>query len=210
MRLLFSKTETAKYMSHLDLMRCMTRMMERARIPIWYTQGFNPHPYLVFSPPLPLGIASNCELLDIKLTKEESFDRMKNELNRVAPKGIVIHKIYEPTTSFNDIAFAKYNIRFEQKFAADFAHFFENDICIEKKTKRGMKTVNLKEEISDLEIVFEDGFESVTLCLPCGNEKNIGINLFADAFSSFVSDEIYFITERLAFLDENKKIIDMK
>ncbi|MBQ5742660.1 MAG: DUF2344 domain-containing protein, partial [Clostridia bacterium] len=43
-------------MSHLDLMRCMTRALSRAEIPVKFTEGFNPHPYLVFAAPLALGI----------------------------------------------------------------------------------------------------------------------------------------------------------
>ena len=47
-RIWFRKTGRVKYVSHLDIMRCMTRAVRRAQIPLWYTEGFNPHPYLNF------------------------------------------------------------------------------------------------------------------------------------------------------------------
>lgn len=47
-RLRFSKTGRLKYISHLDINRVMSRALKRAGIPLWYTEGFNPHPYMSF------------------------------------------------------------------------------------------------------------------------------------------------------------------
>ena len=54
-RVFYRKTDTAKYISHLDINRCFQRAMKRAGIPLWFTEGFNPHAYLTF--PLPLALA---------------------------------------------------------------------------------------------------------------------------------------------------------
>ena len=54
-RIFFEKRGRVKYISHLDLMRAMSRAVRRAALPIWYTEGFNPKPYLSFPLPLPLG-----------------------------------------------------------------------------------------------------------------------------------------------------------
>ena len=51
-RVFYHKTSRAKYISHLDIMRCMQRAVVRAGLPVWYTEGFNPHIYLTFSLPL--------------------------------------------------------------------------------------------------------------------------------------------------------------
>ena len=66
-RLKFCKVGTLQYISHLDLQRTFNRIIVRACIPVWYTQGFNPHIKLVFSTPLSVGSESICEYLDIKL-----------------------------------------------------------------------------------------------------------------------------------------------
>ena len=67
-RLTFAKKGRARYISHLDLMRAMQRAIKRAGVPIWYTQGFNPHSYLMFPLALPLGTESEVEVLDIALS----------------------------------------------------------------------------------------------------------------------------------------------
>ena len=96
-RIWFTKKETAKYISHLDLTRCLIRAFRRTDIPLWYTEGFNPHPHLVFGLSLPLGVEGECEILDIRLDDESYPDeRVLSELNRVTVPGIEFLKIQEP------------------------------------------------------------------------------------------------------------------
>ena len=64
-RLGFYKKGALQYISHLDLQRTFQRILSRAELPLWYTQGFNPHPKLVFGLPLPIGCESVCEMADI-------------------------------------------------------------------------------------------------------------------------------------------------
>ena len=61
-RIWFKKMGMSRYVSHLDLMRAMTRAIRRANLPLWYTEGFNPHPYMTFALPLSLGMESLCEI----------------------------------------------------------------------------------------------------------------------------------------------------
>ncbi len=65
-RIWFEKRGLAIYTSHLDMNRCLTRAVRRANIPLWYTEGFNPHPYITFLLPLPLGQEGRREPLDIR------------------------------------------------------------------------------------------------------------------------------------------------
>ena len=69
-RIKFLKTGSLQYISHLDLHRLINRALVRAGIPIWYTKGFNPHAKMVFALPLPVGVESVCEYLDVKIDKE--------------------------------------------------------------------------------------------------------------------------------------------
>ena len=66
-RVWFSKTGTARYISHLDLNRCMSRAFHKAKLPLWYTEGFNPHVFLTFAAPLSLGFEGRHESMDIRL-----------------------------------------------------------------------------------------------------------------------------------------------
>ena len=74
-RLGFSKTDRAAYISHLDCNRLFQRAFKRSGLPVWYTQGFNPHVYLTFPLPLSLGTESLCETVDFRLTEETSMGR---------------------------------------------------------------------------------------------------------------------------------------
>ena len=67
-RIIFRKEGRAKYISHLDLMRTMQRVFIRAGVQIKHTEGFNPHPYMAFALPLSVGMESDYEILDFKLT----------------------------------------------------------------------------------------------------------------------------------------------
>ena len=95
-RLVFAKKGIARYIPHLDLMRAMQRVFKRARIPLWYTQGFNPHAYLMFPLPLSLGIESEVELLDVALIEELDTEELKDRLNSTMPEGLSIISAGKP------------------------------------------------------------------------------------------------------------------
>ena len=80
-RIFFTKTGMAKYISHLDLMRCMTRAVKRAQLPLWFTEGYNPHLFMTFARPLSLGQESLCESVDVRLVGEMTFKEIKTRLN---------------------------------------------------------------------------------------------------------------------------------
>ena len=72
-RVYFTKTGEASYISLLDLQRVMQRALKRSGLPVWYTLGFNPHIYMTFAAPLSLGQESLCETVDFK-TEAEAWD----------------------------------------------------------------------------------------------------------------------------------------
>ena len=92
-RVFFVKEGPSKYMSHLDLMRCMTRTIRRAGVPIWYTEGFNPHPFMTFAMPLSLGTSGMCETMDVRMTTDMPFEEVKSRLNSALCEGIYVTKV---------------------------------------------------------------------------------------------------------------------
>ena len=84
-RVFFAKEGRLKYISHLDVTRCLARVFHRCGLPIWYTQGFNPHAYLTFALPLPLGVESRCESFAFRLTEEVNYEEVRDRLNAVLP-----------------------------------------------------------------------------------------------------------------------------
>jgi radical SAM family uncharacterized protein/radical SAM-linked protein len=88
------------YASHLDMVRCFPRILRRVGLPLYYSEGFHPLPRLTFGPALPVGTASLCEHVDIRLRAAESpnLERLCERLNDNALDGIEFfgHRVLGP------------------------------------------------------------------------------------------------------------------
>ena len=88
----FKKTGIYKYFSHLDLINLFSKAGRRANLPFSYTEGFNPKPKIVVSFPLPLGVESEYELMELKLDRDIDPDIVVDNLNSILPKDLMILK----------------------------------------------------------------------------------------------------------------------
>jgi radical SAM-linked protein len=89
-RLTFTKGEPVRYISHLDLMRTWERILRRAGLKLAHSQGFNPRPKLVFAAPLPVGVTSDAELLDVILEDELGGPELLRRLQPALAPGIEV------------------------------------------------------------------------------------------------------------------------
>lgn len=174
------------YISHLDLYRLFQRAVKRAKLPIWETQGFNPHVYITFALPLALGTEGICESLDTRLTEDLTFDEVKERFNAVLPEGIRVLSVAEPVMKNTDIAKSEYEIEISCDEARLTEFFGQEKIITEKKTKRGIAEIDLKPVIEIAER--REGY--IKMLLPSGTETNISPNLVFDAFERFSGVEI--------------------
>jgi len=95
LRLSFTKTGPTRYIGHLDLARTLERALNRAKIPIAYTQGFNQRPRMALAAALPLGFTSSHELADILMAEEMEPDAARRQMmTRMAP-GIEVYEVVE-------------------------------------------------------------------------------------------------------------------
>lgn len=202
-RVVFEKKGRAKYISHLDLNRCMQRTFKRSGLPIWYTEGFNPHIYITFALPLSLGYESSVEIMDFNLTEQVDFEEIINKLNNVMPEGIKVLKAYVPETKHTAIRYADFKILFDIDVSDDFKEFLNQEhIYTIKKTKKGEKEIDLKPDINAVSL----NKSEVVLRLPAGNEKNINPSLLTDMFLKFCQNKAEITNvERTAVIDENGK-----
>jgi radical SAM-linked protein len=162
-RVFFSKIGVAKYISHLDLYRAFSRAVKRSGLPVWITEGFNPHIYMTFALPLALGIEGQNESVDLRLTTPMDFGQVKERLNAVMPEGLEIIRVAEPIRKANDIKKARYEIHTEQVERLN-EYLSQDKIEIVKKTKTKTETIDVK-----LLLEWSDGI----LTLPAGSEFNI-------------------------------------
>ena len=187
LRATFKKTGRAKYISHLDLNRCMLRIFRRSKLPVWYTEGFNPHPYYSFALALSLGFESDCEIMDFNITDDNMpLSVIKDRLNEVMPEGMGIVDIAPQKNKITVIAKAEYEFDLkaddvqgvydavEKLLAAD-------EILIEKKPKKGIKTVDLKPDTEMVSLEKAEGAVHMAMRLPAGTKTNYNPTIFVEA-----------------------------
>jgi radical SAM-linked protein len=89
----FSKQGALRYTGHLDLHKLWERAARRAELPLAYSQGFHPQPKMNIAAALPLGFASRCEVLDMRLEQKITLDGLAAKLNDIMPEGIRVTHI---------------------------------------------------------------------------------------------------------------------
>ena len=186
-RVFFTKTGRMKFASHLDMNRLMTRIIRRSGVPIWYTEGFNQHPYITFALPLSLGFTSEYEIMDIRVLEDEySNSQVKNALEAVFPEGLTVLSVEDMVQKTGEVAFAEFVITFEssdKNFADKLNCFLAQDsIITEKKTKKGkMKEIDMAPCINRFEVKTEDSVV-LNIVLAAGGENNLNPTLLLSAF----------------------------
>lgn len=196
-RLWFKKVDTAKYISHLDLQRCMARAIHKAKLPFWYTEGFNPHVFLTISMPISLGYTGLRESMDVKLLDDDMpYDEIIEKMNAGLPLDIRIYEITELVMKPGEIAFSEYNISIEpsdkEKFLAKVNSFLAKDeIIVNKKSKKGMLQVDIKPNFADMKISSSDDVVKFNVILPSSTKGGINPRLFFDALAEYCEEELF-------------------
>ncbi len=206
-RVRFSKTGRAKFISHLDLNRTMTRAFRRAALPIWYTEGFNKHPYVTFAAPLSLGYEGVAEYMDIRLIEEMSMEEVKARLNAVMPEGLQVEEAAPAVGKPADLAAARWEITADCT-AEEWAAFAAQEcVTVEKRTKKKtMKTVDLTPYLQGVACETGSQGTKLSMTLPCNNTDTVNPSLIHTALNTFVGREVSFKVLRTALLDTEGNI----
>lgn len=191
-RLHFSKTGRAKFISHLDLNRTMTRALRRAALPIWYTEGFNKRPYLTFAAPLSLGFEGLRECMDIRLVEDVPMTEVAARMNAVLPEGLMVVDAAPAVMKPGDLAAARYRITFDCLPAVLDAFLAQDCINAEKFTKKKeRKVVDLKPTLAAANAPQAEGESTVwEIDLPCGGNGALNPSLIGQALNAFAGREI--------------------
>ncbi len=162
-RVFFKKKGRLKYISHLDLMRAVTRGLLRSELPIVYTEGFNPHPKLVFALPLSIYQESEYEIFDIAVSDGLSYDTVLDKLKPVFPEGFEIFKVAEPKEKLKNLGYAKYRIELDTTLSKEeIENKLEGSLPVLKKSKSKTEMVDIKPLIKEY-VVLENGVIAVTV-----------------------------------------------
>lgn len=170
LRMRFSKSGRAIWLSHLDLMRTMQRAFLRAEYPLKYSEGFNPHAQISILLPLSVSVSSECELMDFQLKEDVDLIEMPQRLTSVMPEGIVVHEVYPSEAKAKYLKWLEVSGRLEYdsrdllEMADGLAAFYQRpEIVIKRKTKRGEGEMDIVPAIRELSIALNKESRAVTL-----------------------------------------------
>lgn len=176
----FGKYDALVYTGNLDIAKLWERVLRRTGLPILYSEGFNPRPRIALASALPLGISSECEILDVSLREIIPLDGLADRLTATSPAGLRIFAISEvpvrsPTLT-QYIRSAEYRVtldtatnlsalqdRITQLLASD--HFAQ-----ERERKGKPVTVNARNLINDVSL---DADGCLILHLSTGDQGNL-------------------------------------
>ncbi len=217
-RVIFQKTGNLQYFSHLDLQRTWQRVLVRASIPMWYTQGFNPHSMITFGVPLPVGSEGMEEMVDLRIDRKITPAEIKDQLNAELTNEMQVSEVYIPTTSFSDIAWGTYQMTLKtpgdpNEIANAINAIFAPDaqpIIMTKRSKSGDKEVNILPMIHAVKAVASDGLIRLRATLRAGNTENLNPEYLIKAMRERLGilpedgamDEVWYRILRIGFHDE--------
>ena len=110
LRFRFRKVGRLRYISHLELVRTVSKAATRAGIPCWFTQGFNPVPKIVFGTPMSVGMESECEFVELRLTERVNPGDALTALNAATPAELTFFEAYYPENKLTDQCYAAYEV----------------------------------------------------------------------------------------------------
>lgn len=210
-RVKYCKDGPIKYISHLNLAQVFTRALRRADLPVVISGGFNPRFRISFGPPLPLGISSSSEYLDIRLEEEVKVEELTERLNLILPQGLkILQAKIIPSSAGSlvkiiDKASYVITLKIKEKLLDSAAKNQENElkkleqeieknnkrflnldeITVEKQTKSGIKRVDIRPSILDIKVQkFKSPILKLSLEIRIGQQGNLNPRYVARAWIS--------------------------
>lgn len=191
----------------------MSRALCRAKIPLWYTEGFNPHPYMSFSLPLSLGVESLCESVDLRITGDISNKEIKDRLNFVLPVGLRIVDVYDDFRDCSEIAFSDYVYKFQfpdnDKAVEKMKSILgSNEILALKKAKQGRKRIlketDIKQFIDKYSVSIRGDVIVLNIRLAAGPDRNLNPSLLFDTIIRLLDMDFEWKSiSRISLLDKD-------
>ncbi len=182
-RLVLAKRGRARMVGHLEYLKMFQRAVRRAGLPIRFSNGFHPTPKISYLEALPMGVASEAELVDLELTQTVDVDQLVVRLNDQLPKGFKIvegtlipWKSASPSAS---IASTCYRVPIPKPLPNDLTeriiNFLESEeVLITRIKKQREEQLDLRPDVIELSRIDDE----LELCLKKGSPLQVAAFLF--------------------------------
>lgn len=212
----YKRGSEVKYISHLDFIHFMQRVIRRSGLLMEYSQGFNPHPQMSVALPLSVGVTADGELMKVSFVEDYDEKFIMDTLNESFPKGfeiVNVRKTEGKEFDFSKIDRAEYicDCELEEKCHIDIEKFMANEkILVMKKSKSGVREADIKSHIHSLEILEQnDDSVKIKMIVDAGNVYNLKPDTVLEAMKKY--DETvkisFYLVHRCKLLVQNKELI---
>jgi len=172
MRVRYAKRGRLRFTSHRDFSRAFERALVRARIPMAYSSGFNPHPRISYAGASPTGAASEAEYLEIGLAERVEADRLAADLDEALPEGLDVLEVVEatPGSLAERLEVSRWRIDLpgrppEDVEPAAAAFLAATSVGVERMTKKGMRSFDSRAAVLSLHAAAYDGGTALEVVL---------------------------------------------
>jgi radical SAM-linked protein len=163
LRIRYAKRGRLRFTSHRDFSRAFERALVRARIPMAYSSGFNPHPRISYAGASPTGAASEAEYLEIGLAEVTDPARIAELLDEALPDGLDVLAVVEAASGSlaDHLEASRWLIDLpdtpEAVLAAAAEAFLAADsVAVERMTKKGLRTFDSRAAVLALTVTSYD------------------------------------------------------
>ncbi len=181
LRFVFAKTGNGKYIGHIDFNEIIKRGFRMAGVPVSFSQGFNKREKIACGYPVPLGVESISEIVDVELYKELSpaeISELPEKINPRLPDFLKVESVRLREKSVTIMALTnavEYVAYFSDKNAlAEAAKFLDTRVSFVKKGKKGEQEYTLNEILNSYKV---EGL-TLRLVLYTGKESSVRIDEF--------------------------------
>ena len=220
LRIVFSKSKDAIFLTHLDVMNIFEQAFIRADIKIKYTEKKKPKPMITFADPLPKGIESVGEVMEVCLEESIDISYFVKDINKVLPSGITVLNAENVNNTDNNIMDRVYastyliSLIYDDKIFIDKTprqieelklnyknklqeYLDQDEILFLKKSKTSMVRIDIKPDIINFDFLI-DGSLEITVC--SGLRKKLDPNNIMTGYREFISENIGYNLKRTKIL----------
>ncbi len=220
LRVIYSKSKEAIYMSHLDTLKVIEQALSRADIPVEFSKGFNPRPEINFAHPLSVGIESTGEIFEVLLTENIEVPYFIKQMNKVLPSGITIlaadyvdvgeralmarvyASTYVITFIYPEEIFDGKTKKQIEDIKKDYLnkmkeYLSQRNILVLKKSKNRMERIDVKPLIMDFSFNLDGTLE---LSIATGSKNNLKPEFVLNGFNEFAESNLNFELKRIRIL----------